>query len=153
MPAANSICIELVRFKPQQKDIMAIRKAVFIDELGIAPDLEWDNRDEQALYAIAVSDTTVIGIGRLLPDGQLGRIAVLPNWRRQGIGTLIMHGLLKAASQSSHQSVYLSAQLEALDFYAKQGFVKTGAPFIAAGLAHQKMYFSLPANNDYSVTL
>lgn len=145
MPVANPIWIELTNFKAYQSDIMAVRKAVFIDELGIAPDLEWDNRDTQALYAIAISDKKVIGIGRLQADGQLGRIAVLPDWRQQGIGTRIIHRLLKAAFQSNHDGVYLSAQLEALDFYEKLGFVKTGTPFIAAGLDHQGMYLALPA--------
>jgi len=79
---------------------MAVRKTVFIDELGISPDLEWDNRDEQALYAIAISGNEVIGIGRLQADGQLGRIAILPDWRRKEVGTRIVQRLIKAAIRS-----------------------------------------------------
>lgn len=145
MPLANPSRIELVNFKDYQKDIKAVRKAVFIDELGITPDLEWDNKDEQALYAIAVLDNKVIGIGRLQQDGQLGRIAILPDWRHQGIGTRIIQSLIKAASESSQDCVYLSAQREALDFYEKLGFVKTGYPFVAAGIIHQGMRLLLPA--------
>lgn len=145
MPLATPPRIELAKFQTYQSEIMAVRKTVFIDELGINPDLEWDNRDEQALYAIAVSGNEVIGIGRLQADGQLGRIAILPDWRRKGIGTRIVQRLIKAAIQSDQDCIYLSAQIDALNFYTKLGFIKTGAPFVAAGIDHQGMRLLLPA--------
>ena len=32
--------------------------------------------------------------GRLLPDGHIGRMAVLPQWRKKKVGTAIMEALL-----------------------------------------------------------
>lgn len=123
---------------------MAVRKAVFVDELGIAPELEWDDRDTQACYAVAVMHEKILGIGRMQRDGEIGRIAILPEWRRRGIGSRIIHRLIEAATQARQNSVYLSSQLDAVNFYAKHGFVRTGETYIAAGMPHQRMYLALP---------
>lgn len=127
-------------FAQHQAGIQQVRRKVFIDEQGIDPALEWDAHDATATFAIAL-DTQhgVIGTARLLPDGKIGRMAVLPEYRRQGIGTALLLHLLELARQHGHARVYLSAQQTVLNFYSAQGFTPTGAAYIEVGIPHQAM--------------
>lgn len=145
MSPENPPRIELVSFQSHQAGIMAVRQAVFVKELGIDPQLEWDGKDAGARYAIAIAGTEIIGVGRLLADGKIGRIAILAEWRGQGTGARIIQCLVEAATALGHESVYLSSQLGAAPFYEKLGFIKTGGVFMAAGIAHQRMTLLLPS--------
>lgn len=149
MSSQHPTRIKLVGFQDHQAAIMAVRQAVFVDELGIDPQLEWDQKDEQARYAIAIHSDRIVGIGRILKDGQLGRIAVLPEWRRQGIASAIIQCLIEAAQVENIDVVHLSAQLDSVPLYEKFGFVRYGDTFIAAGIVHQGMSLDLStlANN------
>ncbi len=140
--------IKLVNFHEYQTGIMAVRRAVFVDELGIAPDLEWDNRDNEAYYAVALMDNEIVGTGRMQADGEIGRIAILPQWRRQGLGSQILHCLIEAAVHAGQNSVYLSSQLNAVNFYVKLGFVMSGETYLAAGIPHQHMDLALTSNAE-----
>jgi len=148
MPPTCPVRIELTDFASHQSAIMAVRKAVFIDELGIPSTLEWDKQDAQAIYAIASTDQNIIAIGRLLPDGRLGRLATLLAWRKQGIASKILDCLINAARHAGHKQVHLSAQLSTLDFYKSRGFIPTGQAFIAAGIQHQAMHRVLPVRHE-----
>ena len=55
-----------------------VREAVFVAEQGVPLALEWDKFDAVSRHVIARdSSGEVIGTGRLLPDGHIGRMAVL----------------------------------------------------------------------------
>lgn len=64
-----------------------IRRRVFIQEQHVPEDMEWDEHDSEALHFL-VLDTggKAVGCARLLPNGHFGRMAVLPDWRHQGVG-------------------------------------------------------------------
>jgi predicted GNAT family N-acyltransferase len=96
------------------------------------------------VHALAVAaDATPVGCGRLLPDGHIGRMAVLRDWRGRGVGAALLATLVDLARMQGHVAVLLHAQTHALDFYAKQGFVLVGDVFTEAGLPHQTMRLSL----------
>ena len=120
-----------------------IRRRVFIEEQGVPRDIEWDGREAEALHAIAEIDGTPIGCGRLLPDGRIGRLAVLPAHRGQGVGALLLEMLLGLARRRGHASVHLHAQMPARDFYERAGFRARGEPFEEAGIAHIEMALQL----------
>ena len=62
-----------------------IRLAVFVREQGVPEALEWDDADAASVHVLAVDTTeTPIGTGRLLPNGQVGRMAVHRAWRGRG---------------------------------------------------------------------
>ncbi|OZA24817.1 MAG: GNAT family N-acetyltransferase [Hydrogenophilales bacterium 17-61-9] len=76
----------------------AVRRAVFIEEQGVPEALEWDEHDAVSLHVLATTlDGTPIGCARLLPDGHMGRMAVLPAWRGCGIGQALLAAILGAA--------------------------------------------------------
>jgi predicted GNAT family N-acyltransferase len=132
-----------VRLADWQKDEAAIRRvreAVFVVEQAVPPELEWDGEDPQCVHAVAESpECDVIGTGRLLPHGKIGRMAVLADWRGQGIGTQILRLLVEEAKTRGLEELYLHAQTSALDFYARHGFVAEGDEFDEAGIAHRRM--------------
>lgn len=120
--------------------LAAIRRTVFIDEQGVPEEMEWDEHDAASLHFLAVADDgTPIGCARLLPDGHLGRMAVLPAWRGRGIGRALLAAAVEAARMHGHTMLRLSAQTRAADFYARAGFVPAGAEYDEAGIPHVAM--------------
>ena len=79
----------------------------------------------------------------MLPDGHIGRIAVLPQWRKQKVGTAIMEALLNEARSRGFEQVDVDAQTYAVPFYRSFGFQEEGEEFEDAGLPHIKMRLRL----------
>ena len=122
----------------------AIRAAVFIDEQNVPVELEWDGLDVQCLHVVAESATgEAVGTGRLLPDGHIGRMAVLKSWRGRGVGRALLLELLTAAGERGHERVELNAQTRAIKFYARFGFSVVGDEFMDAGIPHRIMRMEL----------
>lgn len=124
--------------------LSAVRRAVFINEQYVPEALEWDEYDAVSLHLLATSDDgTPIGCARLLPDGHIGRMAVLPAWRGQGVGSALLETVLAAARRAGHASAHLSAQCHAADFYRRAGFMVQGAVYLEAGIPHVSMTLPL----------
>jgi predicted GNAT family N-acyltransferase len=124
--------------------LAAVRRAVFIDEQGVLEALEWDEHDAVSLHWLAtLDDGTPIGCARLLPDGHIGRMAVLPAWRGRGVGHALLAVVLGAAKKRGHTTIRLSAQTHAAEFYAQAGFVVVGDEYEEAGIPHLAMQMSL----------
>jgi predicted GNAT family N-acyltransferase len=68
---------------------------------------------------------------------------VLPQWRKQKVGTAIMEALLDYARSHDYKQVDVDAQTQALPFYRSFGFVEEGEEFVDAGLPHIKMSLKL----------
>lgn len=130
-----------------------VREAVFVIEQAIPPEEEWDQWDPLALHAVAVAaDGGVLGTGRLLPAGfdlqapqvaHIGRMAVMPTARRQGAGGAILACLMREARARGFSVAELHAQSYVAGFYARHGFVATGAEFLEVGIPHMKMRAAL----------
>jgi len=116
-----------------------IRFKVFVEEQGIPAALEWDEADTQCLHCVAVVRGRAVATGRLLPDGHIGRMAVLPAWRGLGVGARVLRTLMRAAAARGHAAAVLSAQVAVAGFYAREGFVAEGAPYDEVGIPHQAM--------------
>lgn len=119
--------------------ISAIREAVFIKEQGVPPELEYDGLDDTAAHVLAFVGEQPVGTGRVLDDGHIGRIAVLPEYRGKGVGARIVLSLTEAAAVAGLKRVYLGAQLHAVGFYQTLGFTPYGDEFMDAGIAHFHM--------------
>ena len=118
----------------------AVRRTVFIDEQGVPEAMEWDAHDEVSVHFLAVAeDTSPIGCARLLPDGHIGRMAVLPAWRGRGVGRALLAKVLLTAQARGQMTLRLSAQTHAAAFYARAGFVAEGAEYEEAGIPHVAM--------------
>lgn len=116
-----------------------VRTAVFIVEQGVPEALEWDEHDAASLHALALINSEVAGCARLLPDGHVGRMAVLPGFRGQGVGSELLVRLIEAARGRNMTLLQLHAQSHAAGFYRKAGFVPEGLEFEEAGIPHIRM--------------
>lgn len=129
-----------VPFAGQHREVIcALRETVFVQEQGVPPELEYDGLDEQAQHVLAQVGQQPVGTGRILEDGHIGRIAVLREYRGQGIGAKIVQALMEQAAAAGQQRVYLGAQLHATGFYERLGFVSYGDEFMDAGIPHIHM--------------
>lgn len=133
-----------VRWRDAQPALRAVREAVFIVEQRIPADLEWDDDDPVCLHALAEDDERrPIGCGRLLPDGHIGRMAVLAEWRGRGVGAALLAELIDAARKRGHAAARLHAQTHAAPFYARYGFAAEGDDYLEAGIPHRTMVLKL----------
>lgn len=135
----SAVGIELGRWHEMQPAAAPIRLAVFVDEQQVPVELEWDEYDAVSTHAIARKGGQSIGTARLLPDGHIGRMAVLAAHRGQGVGAALLTALIERAREVGLASVCLHAQTHARAFYERHGFVAQGAVFIEAGIPHVMM--------------
>jgi predicted GNAT family N-acyltransferase len=132
--------VELMNWEQAQPVAGPLRFAIFVGEQNVPSGIELDDMDANCMHAVAYDvDNKAIGTGRLLPDGHIGRMAVVKEWRRRGIGAEIMAALMAEARKRGHKEVVLSAQLQAAEFYRELGFVAEGKVYPEAGILHQKM--------------
>lgn len=123
--------------------IRAVRERVFIVEQAVDPELEWDGLDDTCQHAVVtLQDGTVIGTGRLICSdntGKIGRMAVLNEYRGDGVGMAILKFLVELARSKGMRRAALNSQTHALDFYARAGFVAEGPEFDEANIPHRHM--------------
>jgi predicted GNAT family N-acyltransferase len=138
--------IRLMTWAAGAQRLSAVRRAVFIEEQHVPEALEWDDDDARSVHALAESrDGLPVGTARLLPDGHIGRMAVLRPWRRRGVGAALLRALLVEAASRGDTIVRLNAQVQAMGFYERFGFVAHGPLFDDAGIPHRGMVLILPA--------
>jgi predicted GNAT family N-acyltransferase len=117
-----------------------IRLDVFVHEQGVPESLEWDDQDAAAVHLVALDGAgRPIGTARLLPTGQIGRMAVLPERRGQGVGSALLREILQIAADDGYPDIFLNAQTSALPFYLRAGFQPVGHAFDEAGIPHRRM--------------
>jgi predicted GNAT family N-acyltransferase len=119
--------------------VFALRHEVFVIGQDVPEDLERDDLDALSDHAVAVVDGEVVGTGRLLPDGTIGRMAVASSVRGQGIGAALLDVLEEQARQRGFPAVELHAQVHALGFYDRYGYVPCSEVYLEAGIEHQSM--------------
>ena len=133
-------------FKQDFELLKSIRETVFVEEQSVPLELEWDEHDQAAYHLLAFENNTAIATARILGNGKIGRMAVLPDWRHQGIGTSMLKQLVDKAIQIGLERVTLSAQVSAIPFYQRLGFVITSETYEDAGILHQDMELRLTAS-------
>ena len=119
--------------------LMAVRRTVFIEEQGVPEAEELDGEDAAAKHFLAEDEHgKPIGTARLLASGQIGRMAVLPEWRGRDIGAGLLARAVEAARRDG-LDVFLHAQVHALGFYERNGFKASGDVFLEADIEHRRM--------------
>jgi predicted GNAT family N-acyltransferase len=120
--------------------LSTLRHQVFVIEQGVPVELEIDGEDDAACHAVALIDNNqVIGTGRMLASGKIGRMAVRSDMRCQGVGRAVLDALINEARTQGLAGVSLGAQLSAVAFYQRAGFSCQGDVFIDAGIDHRQM--------------
>lgn len=131
--------IEILDWAAARAEASRIRLKVFVEEQRVPREIEMDDMDGACLHALAWLDGKAVGTGRLLPDGHIGRMAVLGESRALGVGGAILERLVDEARRQGMREVILSAQTHAIGFYRRHGFSEEGKVFEEAGIPHQEM--------------
>jgi predicted GNAT family N-acyltransferase len=127
-----------------REDAQKVRIEVFVIEQNVPLELEWDEGDDVSTHAIAYDEQgQAVATGRLLPDGHIGRMAVIKPLRGRGLGREVLQALLHQARIDGHKELRLHAQTHALPFYAQHGFVAEGEEFLEADMPHRLMRLEL----------
>jgi predicted GNAT family N-acyltransferase len=132
--------VEAGSWKELVEQARQVRETVFVEEQGVPRDLEMDEHDSLSRHVVARdAEGGAIGTGRLLPDGHIGRMAVLADWRGKGVGRALLERLLEEAAVMRMRHLALHAQTQACGFYRRFGFVEEGPEFMEAGIPHRVM--------------
>ena len=123
--------------------LMQLRNRVFVEEQKVSAALEVDGKDSECQHVKAIVDGLIIGTGRLLPNGFIGRMCVLAEYRNRNIGTMMLENLVQQALDRGHQKVLLNAQSYIIPFYQKFGFRIDSDEFIEADIPHRRMILNL----------
>jgi predicted GNAT family N-acyltransferase len=144
MAESGTFTVRPASWQADRPLLQAVRSTVFIAEQQVPEALEWDEADAVSLHVLALDPLMqAVGTGRLLPDGHIGRMAVLRDWRGRGVGSALLELLVASGRRRGDRALHLNAQTHALDFYRRHGFVAHGGEFIDAGIPHRRMTLRL----------
>jgi predicted GNAT family N-acyltransferase len=136
-------------------DALGVRRRVFIEEQNVPESLEIDAYDADpatspaALHVVAYVEGRCVATGRLLLDPHegeyphVGRVAVLQAERGKGYGRAVMLALQDIARGRGLAGITLAAQLHAIGFYERLGYVVRGDVFLDANIEHRWMDLAL----------
>ena len=124
-------------WQSDRSELEFVRRRVFIVEQNIPESEEWDDADKNSSHVLAFSEKRdAVGTGRIEANGKIARLAVLAEYRGQGVGEAMLTRLIEEARQMGLGQVYLHAQAHALKFYKKFGFVSDEEIFSEGGIPH-----------------
>jgi len=135
----SEIHVRIASWHNDNTVLRQIRESVFITEQSVPPELEWDAEDATATHFLALEGDYPIGTARLLPDGHIGRVSVLRDWRGMHVGDAILHCAIAEAERSGLSRQMLSAQVHATSFYERLGFKVVSGEYLDAGIPHVDM--------------
>lgn len=123
---------------------LEIRREVFIEEQHVPRAEEIDGLDWECVHFLAADQGAPVGTARLrrLEPGlmKVERVAVRRSHRRRGVGAAIMNAVETEAFRLGANDLVLAAQVGALSFYTRLGWVAEGPVFDDAGIPHRKMH-------------
>ena len=138
----NKLKIEIVKWIDEYELLTMIREKVFIEEQEVTSQLEWDGMDKDAIHFLAFKDKKAVGCARafvMQNRMQLGRMAVLREYRGEGIGSALIQRAITLAKLNQLYAIDISAQCHAIDFYKKFGFEVTSDMYLDAEIPHRDM--------------
>ena len=145
-PTRNDVIVKVVENAAELEGAIAVRMRVFVGEQGIPADVEMDAADTapDTVHAAALHQGAIIGTGRLLPDvdgkgPHIGRMAVAREWRRSGVGGIVLTFLEQQARAQGLTQITLHAQEYVKAFYAGHGYREVGEMFLEVDIPHREM--------------
>jgi predicted GNAT family N-acyltransferase len=139
----NELLLRVAELPQDLPQIHKIRYLVFQIEQGVDPTLEFDGNDHQSEHILAYLNRKPVGSARmrlLNPTTlKVERVAVLEEFRGQGIGRKLMEFLLNFAAERQIAQIVINAQVSVREFYEKLGFIAEGDSFEEAGISHIRM--------------
>jgi predicted GNAT family N-acyltransferase len=139
----DSLEIKTVQYQDSMVAINQIRTKVFQEEQGVSAELEFDGLDASAIHFLAYVNSKAVGTARIREIDadavKIERLAVLPDYRKQGLGKQLMRSALSTIAQRGKCLVIVHAQVYIAQLYQQLGFAIVGEQFNEAGISHVKM--------------
>lgn len=128
----------------EEHKLRKIRDKVFVCQWRIPKECEFDQQDSHAHHVLVVNEHDQdIATGRITPKGEIGRIAVEPQYRSPEVYQILFNALINIAKQHGIEEVIVQCELEGVNYYKQQGFQPVGTVFMEAGVPRQYMMCSL----------
>ena len=125
---------------------LEIRRAVFVSEQGVPPELEADEYDKPGApcdHYLLMCDKNPVGAFRVLLDegaaAHIGRLCILKEYRGRGYGRAALEFAANTYGKRGYAELLLGAQCHAIPFYEKCGFTVISDVYDDAGIPHRKM--------------
>lgn len=136
----NAFTIEQVNWRCSKRRLKRLRERVFVCEWRIPSQSEFDEQDHISDHVLVVdTDGTDIATGRITPDGEIGRIAVVSHLRGKEIYDALYNALLGIARSKHLDDVFVQCELNGVDHFQEQGFQTVGGVYMDSGIPRQKM--------------
>lgn len=131
----------------QLYEILKLRVNVFVVEQDCPyPELDDKDTHPETIHLAAYDQGTLIAYARLLapgtsyPESSIGRILVIKDHRRKGIGSLLVNKSTDEITKSwPKQDIKISAQEYLQGFYEDLGFKKVSKPYLEDNIPHIAM--------------
>ncbi len=144
-PKNPKIKVAVARSQDQVAEAFDVREEVYIVEQQIDRSDEFDQFEDESRHFVAYVNNEPCGAARwrFTKDGvKLERFAVLPTYRKQGVGGALVQAVIDDIVNHpnySNQLLYLNAQESAMPLYARFNFQPVGDTFLECDIVHQRM--------------
>lgn len=123
-------------------DAKMIRLKVFVEEQGFTN--EFDEIDSVATHLVFYEDKNSAATCRYYKgegeqDFIIGRVAILPEYRKNHLGSRMMQSLEENIKAEGGKKISLSAQCRVVPFYEKNGYKAIGEPYLDEYCEHVHM--------------
>ncbi|MBR6407270.1 MAG: GNAT family N-acetyltransferase [Clostridia bacterium] len=128
------------------KEVFALRKEVFCDEQGYPEDLEFDQKDENAVHLYMIISGETVAAARIVTEGAdsvIGRICVKRDRRGEGLGRAMVLYAVDKCRKMGVSSISVMSEIDAVGFYEGLGFSKSGERYFDGHLDRQPMSFDM----------
>ena len=144
--------IHTVSWDDASSALRLIRQKVFIDEQQVPEDLEWDAEDKTAIHFLGKEGNRPVACARLIKDSQLGRLAVLKDYRSHGWGSRLLRAVEQYLVEKKKTKLTLNGQANSYSFYFRNGYRSTDEMSWDASIPHIEMQKQLQRPNPVGKT-
>ncbi|MEC4090057.1 GNAT family N-acetyltransferase [Pseudoalteromonas rubra] len=146
--------VDRVSWQKTQGQLRQIRERVFVCELHLPREVEFDQHDKTAEHVLVRDENQCpIGTGRLCCDGLISRIAIIRAHRNREAYQSLISFLSTLAEQKGYENVFVQCILDEVPTFLKSGFSKQGGVFMEAGIPRQRMKCPVKEMNSEPFTM
>ena len=135
-------CFDVKTFNKLEPNIKMIRKIVFEDEQGFIDEFDEIDNSDTVVHMLLCKDAVPIATCRFFKvnnEYKIGRIAVVKEYRGQGIGRIIVSCAEEKVYELGGRELCLSSHVRVQGFYEKLGYVAEGEIYMDQMCPHIKM--------------
>lgn len=133
--------MEVKKFEKLPVYAADIRDRVFVKEQGFSRELEFDGNETRATHIVAFVDNRHAATARFYFEETkssylIGRIAVLPAYRKQGLGSVVVTACEEEIKLLGGTSAVIHSQLRAKGFYESLRYSPCSEIDVEEGVEH-----------------